>query len=429
MQVSVEKTSEIVRKMTVNIPEEVVQEKMEARFKSLAREIKLDGFRPGKVPVSVVKKQYGNRVRGEILGDLMQSSYFDALTEQSLNPAGQPHIVPDEQKEGLQYVAEFEVYPTIELDNLENLALSRMTAEVGDSDLNEMIDKLREQKKDWREVERASQQGDRVTIHFSGESEGENFTDGKVEDFKVEIGAKQMISGFEDALIGLQKGEAKSFEATFPEGYGNPKLSGKTAQFDIELVGVEEAVIPELNEEFIVSYGIEDGDLAAFQEDIRNNMERELGMALSRKLKNQVMDAVYENVSVTLPNALVDQEIESMTKSYVENAKRQNITPSDDELAREQFEEQARRRVALGLILSDVIQKHEINVDNERVKSTLEDLAQGYGDPDEIIKWYYQDESRLNEIKQMVLEDQVVDWIVSHAQVTDEAVSFEDAMN
>lgn len=428
MQVSVEKTSELSRKMTVSVPEEVVQEKMAARLKSLAREVKIDGFRPGKVPQHVVKKMYGDRVRGEIAGDLIQTTYYEALQEQDLRPAGHPYIHSSDEAEGFKYTAEFEIYPEISLEGLEQIQVSRPVATVQDVDVDGMIEKLRAQKKGWSIVERASQEHDRVTISFSGACEGENFTDGKVENYQVEIGAKQMISGFEENLIGLKTGASKVFELPFPEEYGNEKLAGKVAQFDVEVISVEEPVLPEIDEAFIKAYGIE-GSMDAFREDIKSNLESELEQALRGKLKNSVMNALYEKIQITVPNTLVDEEVENMMKPYIETAKRQKMKLEDLKLPRELFEEQAKRRVALGLILGEVIHKNDIKVDDNKVRATIEDMAKSYERPKDVVDWYYSDESRLNDVRQMVLENQTVDWLVAQAKVTDESISFGDAMN
>ncbi len=429
MQVSVEKTSELSRKMTVSLPEEMIQDKMEARFKSLAREVKIDGFRPGKVPVRVVKKMYADRVRSEITGDLIQSTYFEALQKQELRPAGQPHIHPAEESAGFEYTAEFEVYPEILLEGLSSLEIKRPVATVEQADQDTMIAKLREQKKVWNTVEQASAEDDRVTINFSGVCEDENFTDGKVENYSVEISSKQMIPGFEDELIGLKAGANKTFEVTFPEDYGNEKLAGKVAEFEVELTKVEKPVLPEIDEEFIKTYGVEDGTLESFNVNIKSNMERELAQGIKGKLKNVVLDALYEKVKITLPKVLIDEEVQKMIKAYGENAKKQNMKLEDLDLPKEMFEEQAKRRIALGLILGEIIQKNEIKVDDIKVRSTIEGMATSYERPQDIIEWYYADEGRLNEVKQMVLEEQTVDWIVEQAQVTDQAVGFEDIMD
>ncbi len=428
MQVSVEKTSELSRKMTVSIPDAVVQEKMETRFKTLARTVKVDGFRPGKVPASMVKKLYGDRVRNEVTGDLIQSTYFEALQQQDLNPAGHPHIHPSEKVEGFEYVAEFEVYPEIALDGIGNLHIERPNATVEESDVDNMIEKLRQQKKTWNGVERASQEGDRVSIHFSGVCEGENFTDGKVENYQVEIGGKQMIPGFEDELKGLSAGESKTFSVTFPEKYNSEKLAGKPAEFEVELVKVEAPVLPEVDADFIKAYGVEDGDAVTFRADVRANMERELAQGLKNKLKTAVMDALFEHISVSIPNALIDQEIQALMKPYAERAKNMRLKLEDLNLPRDMFEEQAKRRVALGLILGEVIHKNELKVDADKVRAVIDDMAKSYERPEDVVNWYYADKSRLNDVQQMVLEDQAVAWIVSQAKVADVTVGFDQVM-
>jgi len=428
MQVSVEKTSELSRKMTVSVPEEVIQEKMAARLKSLAREVKIDGFRPGKVPQHVIKKMYGERVRGEIAGNLIETTYIEALKEQNLKPVGYPHIHPVDEAEGFKYTAEFEVYPEISLEGIEQIAVSRPVSSVQDVDIDDIIEKLRAQKKSWALVERASREHDRVTISFSGVSEGENFTDGKMENYQVEIGAKQMIPGFEENLIGLNAGTNKTFEVTFPEQYGNEKLAGKIAEFDVEVISVEEPVLPEIDEDFIKAYGI-DGTLDTFREDIKSNLEVELEQALWSKLKDIALNALYEKFQITVPNALVDEEIESLMKPYIETAKRQKVKLEDLKLPRDTFEEQAKRRVALGLILNDIIKKNSMKVDDNKVLSTIEDMSKSYERPKDVVDWYYSDESRLNDVRQMVLENQAVDWLIAQVKVSDETISFSDAMS
>ncbi len=428
MQVSVEKTSELSRKMTVCVPEEVVQEKMAARLKSLAREVKIDGFRPGKVPQHVIKLMYGDRVRGEIAGDLVETTYFEALKEQDLRPAGHPHIHSSDETEGFKYTAEFEVYPEISLEGVVEIEVLRPVATVQEVDVDGMIEKLRAQKKSWLIVERVSQEHDRVTISFSGASEGENFTDGKVDNYPVEIGAKQMISGFEENLIGLKVGDNKTFEVSFPEEYGNEKLAGKVAEFEVDVISVEEAVLPEIDDAFIKAYGIE-GSVDAFREDIKNNLESELEQALRSKLKNAVMNALYEKIQISVPNTLVDQEVEILMKPYIETAKRQKMKLEDLKLPRDAFEERAKRRVALGLILGEIIYTNEIKVDDNKVRSTIKDMAKSYERPGDVLDWYYSDDSRLNDVRQMVLENQTIDWLVARAKVTDEIINFSDAMS
>jgi len=429
MQVSVEKTSELSRKMTVSVPEAVVQEKIAERLKSLARSVKIDGFRPGKVPQHVVKKMYGDRIRGEIASELIKATYYDALQDQDLKPAGHPYIEPVDETEGFKYTAVFEVYPEITLEGIDQLEVVRPVATVSDSDVENMIEKLRAQQQSWHIVDRPAQEHDRVTISFSGTSEGENFTDGRVEDFQVVCGSKKMIPGFEDNLVGLETGSNKTFTLTFPEDYDNKVLAGKVAQFAVDVIKVEEPLLPEIDEDFVKAYGIEDGSVESFREDVRNNMDRELEQALRSKLKSSVMDALYEKIQLTVPNTLVDMEVDSLMKPYIETAKRQKMKLEDLKLPRDVFEEQAKRRVALGLILGEIIQKNAIKLDSNKVRSTIEDLARSYERPDDVINWYYSDESRLTDVQQMVLEDQVIEWLVARVKVSDETVNFNDVMD
>ena len=429
MQVSVEKTSELSRKMTVSVPEAVVQEKMAERLKSLAREVKIDGFRPGKVPQQVVKKMFGDRVRGEIANDLIKETYYDALQDQDLNPAGHPHIQSLDEADGFKYTAVFEVYPEISLEGVDQLEVLRPVATVNDSDVDQMIEKLRAQKQSWHIVDRPAQEHDSVTISFSGTSDGENFTDGRVEDFQVVCGSKKMIPGFEDNLVGLEAGANKAFALSFPEDYGNEKLAGKVAEFEVDVIKVEEPLLPEVDEDFVKAYGIEDGSVESFRADVRNNMERELEQALRSKLKSSVMDALYEKIQVTVPNTLVDMEVENLMKPYVETAKRQKLKLEDLKLPRDVFEGQAKRRVALGLILGEIIKKNAIQLDSNKVRSTIEDMAKSYERPDDVVGWYYSDESRLNDVQQMVLEDQAIEWLVVQAKISDETVNFSDVMD
>lgn len=428
MQVSVEKTSELSRKMTVSLPEDVVQEKMTERLKSLARDAKVDGFRPGKAPQQVIKKLYGERVRQEVAGDLIQTTLSKALQDQNLKPAGYPQIQLTEEVNGFGYIAEFEVYPEIALDNIGQLEVIKPISSVQESDVDGMILKLREQRKTWEVADRLSQESDRVTITFSGVSDGENFTDGKVENYQVEIGSKRMIPGFEDQLIGLKAGDNKTFEIAFPEKYGNEKLAGKLAQFDVEVSSIEESVLPEIDADFIKAYGIEDGSEASFRQDVKENMQRELERALRGKLKNSLMDALYEKIKINIPNVLVDQEIESLMQPYIENAKKRKLKIEDLNLPRDNFEDQAKRRVALGLILGEIIRKNDIKLDAEKVRSTIEDMAKSYERPADVVNWYYSDESRLADVQQLVLEDQTVEWLASQVKVSEQELAFSDVL-
>jgi len=429
MQVSVEKTSELSRKMTVIIPEDIVQGKINERLKTLAREVKIDGFRPGKVPQNVVKKMYGARVKEEITGDLIQTNYFKAVQDNDLRPAGMPQIESVQADEGFQFTATFEVYPEISLEAVDAAAVTKPVAAVGTSDVAAMIEKLKEQRKVWVASEQDSKDGDKVTIKFSGVCDGENFTDGTVDDFQVELGSKSMIPGFEEQVTGLAVGATKTFEITFPEEYGNEKLAGKAAEFEIEVLKIESSALPEIDAEFIKAYGIESGDEEEFRADVQTNMQRELDQALKSRLKNAVMDALYATVPVALPVVMIDQEVESLMKPYYENAKKRNVDINDVKPANADFEDQAKRRVALGLILAEIIQQNEIKAGDDQVRVVIDEMAASYEDPEQVVSWYYGDKKRLAEVEQLVLEDATVEWVLGKVKVTDESVAFSDVMD
>jgi trigger factor len=427
MQVSVELTSELSRKMTVSIPTTVLEDKINSRLKSLARDVKIDGFRPGRAPAKIVAKLYGDRVKGEVTGDLIESTYFEALKQEKLNPVAQPQIVPAEG-EGLVYVAEFEVYPEISLDGLQQIKITRPVAEVSEADVDAMIEKLRVQQARWKAVERPSQLEDQLTINFSGVVNGENFTNGVTENMKVLLGGKQMIPGFEEELLGLSVGANKTFSIAFPADYHNTKLAGQLAEFTIDVVSVEERELPEIDAEFMQAYGIADADPAAFRLDVRESMERELLQGLKNKLKTNVLDSLLAEISIALPNALVGQEIQAAIQPYAARAQQMGVQP-DLQAQVELFEQQARRRVALGLILGEIIQKHGIKVDADRVRQFVEDAAKSYESPEDVVNWYYSDVSRLNDVQQLVLEDLAVEWVVNQAEVNDATFSFSEVMD
>ncbi|HYE35728.1 trigger factor [Methylocaldum sp.] len=429
MQVSVETTSELSRKMTVQVPEEKIQEKIASRLRSLANEVKIDGFRPGKVPQGLVKKRYGQQVREEVLSDLIQSSFYEAVREEKLKPAGMPQITARRVDEGngLEYEASFEVMPEFVLMPLETLEVRRFVSEVNEQDLDAMIERLREQRKTWQEVGRAAAVGDRVTISFEGKIGEESFTDGKVENLAVVLGANQMIPGFEDKLAGATAGSTLDFELSFPADYPNQKLAGNAAQFAVEMLKVEEGVLPEVDAEFAKSYGIEDGGVEAFRNDIRANMEREMKRALQTRTKTSVMDALFTKNTIALPNALIQDELEHLLTPYREAAqkRRQNL---DQAKLKEQLEPLARRRVALALILGKVIETNNLVADQKRVRSTIEDLAMSYENTEEVVRWYYAERERLREVENVVMEDQVVDLVLEKAKATEEKVAFQELM-
>ena len=429
MQVSVETTSELSRKMTVIVPEDKIRKQVDSRLQSLSSKAKIDGFRPGKVPQAVVRKRYGQQVREEVVSDLIQSSFYEAVRDEKLNPAGAPQIKANkiDEGEGLEYEASFEIMPEFVPMPLETLEVKRFKSSVGDEDIQGMIQRLREQRKSWKSVDRASAKEDRVVIAFEGTQGEESFTNGRVEDFPVVLGSGQMIPGFEDKLTGLQAGTKLEFDIDFPAEYPGEKLAGKTGHFAVEVIKVEEAVVPELDAEFIKSFGVESGELSGFQADIRANMEREMKRALKSRTKSSVMDQLFDRNSIQLPQVLVQDELNDLLKPYHESA-RKHKQPLDEEAMKPQLEPLARRRVALALILGKLIDAHGVKVDPARVRSAVEDLAASYEDADEVVRWYYADPSRLREVENMVLEDQVVDLILEKAKTKEESIDFQALM-
>lgn len=429
MQVSVESTSELSRKLNIQVPEAEIQEKIETRLKSMAGRVKVDGFRPGKVPRSVLKKQYGGQVREEILSDMIQTTFESAVRQEKLKPAGPPQIIAHkaEEGEGLEYDAIFEVMPEFVVMPLETLAVKRYVSDVTDADVETMVDRLRDQRKTWNAVERASADGDRVTIAFEGWEGEESFTNGRVDDFAVLLGAKQMIPGFEEKLVGVATGEHHEFELAFPEDYPSEKLAGKTGRFVVDVTKVEEPVLPELNDEFVKAFGIEEGGVDAFRADIRGNMEREMRRALKTRSKGSVMDALYGSNPLTLPNVMIQDELNSLAEPYRDSAKQQKQILDEAKL-KEHLDPVARRRVALALILSQLIDSYAVKLDANRVRDTVYELAQSYEDPEEVVRWYYADRTRLREVENLVMEDQIVDVVLEKANAAEEQIDFQALM-
>lgn len=430
MQVSVEATSELSRKMTVQVPEERVQEQVAKRLKSMAGKVKIDGFRPGKVPHSLIEKRYGPGVRDEVLSDLIQSSFYEAIRSENLTPAGGPTITAAEtaEGEGLSYVANFEVMPEFVPMPLESLDVKRYVSEVTDQDLDAMVQRLREQRATWEVAERPASQADRVTISFEGLLGEENFTNGKVENLPVELGSNMLIPGFEDRLVGAVAGNNLDFDIAFPEDYSAEKLAGKVARFVVEVAKVETKVLPEVDAEFLAAFGIEDSDVGAFRADIRENMTREMNRALKARIKSSVMDELYErNIAVSLPNVLIEQELEQLLSPQREAAQKQK-QKLDEAALKERYEPIARRRVVLGLLLNKLIESEKLAVDQKRVREAVEDIAMSYESPEQVIQWYYNTPEQLRNVEGLVLEEQLVDVVLAKAKVVETPIAFSELM-
>lgn len=431
MQVSVESNSDIKRTLTISVPQEEVDAVTTKRYDEVKRTARIDGFRPGKIPMSVIKQKFGASIKAEALSELTQNFFYKAIMEEKLNPASQPVITPnDNATEGFEFSATFEVYPEITLNSFDNLELKKPVAVISDDDIDGMVEKLRTQKIVWKEVKRKAKDGDRVTINFTGMVNDEAISEEPIKDFPVVLGSKSMIPGFEKELKGVKKTEELAFELAFPDDYQEKKLAGQLGQFQVSVNLVEGSKLPEVDEEFIKEFGVDSGDMADFREDLSKNMTGEADKALLSKRKEIVMDALVENNDVSVPEALVDNEINQMMASMKERAEQGQQSPLPmPELPREMFEAQAKKRVKLGLLLSEVIKVNDIKADDEKVQQRIEEFAQQYGDPEEVINWYKSNPQERSKIESVVLEDQLVDWMLEKSKVTEEALSFDELMN
>ncbi|MBY4675084.1 trigger factor [Marinobacterium arenosum] len=430
MQVSVETTSGLERQMTVTVPAERVDQDVNSRIQQTARTARIDGFRPGKVPVKVIKRRYGPGIREEVLGQVVQESFYEALQQEELMPAGGPSIEFKNDKEGedFQFVATFEVYPQVELADYSSAEITKLKAEVQDADLDQMIETLRKQQAGWEAADRAAAEGDRVKIDFEGFIDGEAFDGGKGENMELVLGSGTMIPGFEDGLVGAEAGAEVELNVAFPEEYHAENLKGKPATFKVKVNAVEAQVLPELDEAFFEKFGIEENTLDGFKAEVRKNMERELAQSLKMKLKDQVFGKLVEINEIDVPSALVDGEIDNLRRQAIQQFAGPNADLDPNMLPKEMFEEQAKRRVTVGLLIQEVIKANEIKVDEDRVRSTVEEMAETYQEPQQVIDWYYGNKEMLSQIENLVLEDQVVDQLLASAKVSEEEVSYEEAI-
>jgi len=423
MQVSVERGEGLERRMTVGLDPEQIESDVDKRLRELARSVRLPGFRPGKVPVKILRQRYGGQLRQEAFAELVKSSFAEALSEEELQPAGPPRIEPDvdQSTKRYAYTAVFEVLPEFELSTLDGKVIKRPAAEVTDADLEAMFTRLREQRKTWNPVERSAQEGDQLTVSFTGTIDGEPFEGGSGDEVKIELGSGRMIPGFEDGLLGAKAGDERRLELQFPDEYHVRDLKGKPAVFDVRVGEVAEPVLPELDADFAKAFGIEDGDLERFRSDVRANMKRELKERIDARVKSQAMDLLLEANQIDLPDVLVKQEILALKEQT-----RRRVAGGNFELPDDLFQEQARRRVALGLVIAEVVRANEIKVDKERVREAVEDLASSYEQPQEVIDYYYNNEHHLASVESLTLENQVVDWVMENAAVVDEAATFDE---
>ncbi len=424
MQVSVEAGEGLERKVTVQVPAETVELEVNNRLNSLKNTVRVDGFRPGKVPLKVIKQKYSGTILQEVAGELMQSSFREALTQENLKPAGDPQIQAENLVLGqvMEYTATFEVYPEIALSPVTDLAIEKIDASVADADVENMIDVLRKQKMDWAEVERASANEDRITIDFVGSVDGEKFDGGSANDMPMVLGDGQMIPGFEEHLTGLKVNEETTFKVSFPDDYAAKDLAGKEAEFAVTIKKVEEPKLPEINEDFAKAFGVESGDVEQLKSEIKANMKRELGRRLRTLLKEKVMDALISANPVDVPSAIVQQEAETLKKQT-------EVQAPGSERTLDSFIDDAKRRVQLGMVLAEVAKISALNINADMVKSRIEEMARDYDDADEFIRYYMSNNELLRGVETLVMEDAVVDWVAEQAKVTTNNSSFDEVMN
>ncbi|KPY04138.1 Trigger factor [Pseudomonas coronafaciens pv. oryzae] len=427
MQVSVENTSALERRMTIGVPAERIETEVNKRLQQTARKAKIPGFRPGKVPMSVIRQRYEDGARQEALGDLIQATFYEAVVEQKLNPAGAPAVEPKSFEKGkdLEYVATFEVFPEFTVADFDTIAVERLSADVADSDLDNMLEVLRKQNVRFEVTDRAAQNEDQLNIDFVGKVDGEVFAGGSATATQLVLGSGRMIPGFEDGLVGAKAGEERVLNVTFPEDYQNLELAGKAAEFTVTVNTVSEPKLPELNEEFFKQFGIKETGIDGFRTEVRKNMERELRQAIKSKVKNQVMDGLLAANPIEVPKSLLENEVNRLRVQAVQQFGG-NIKP--DQLPAELFEEQAKRRVELGLIVAEVVKQFDLKPDDARVREMIQEMASAYQEPEQVVAWYYKNEQQMNEVRSVVLEEQVVDTVLQKASVTDKSVSYEEAV-
>lgn len=434
MQVSIETTSGLERRLTVGVPATRVDQEVDVRLQKAAKNVRIPGFRPGKVPMKVMRQRFGAGVRQEVLGEVMSQSFQEAVVQEQLRPAGQPSIEPRnlEAGEDLEYVATFEVFPDVETVEMSGFEVERPQAEVGDEDIDNIIEVFRKQRGSWEVVERAAREGDKVDIDYNGTRDGEPFDGGSAEGSDLELGSGRMIPGFEDGIVGMSAGDEKILALTFPEDYHSEELKGAAVEFKVKLNSVTELQLAPLDEELFLSYGVEAGGEEQFRKEVGENMTRELKNAVTAKVKQQVMDAVIEqHDSLEVPRSLIAQETDALRQQMMQQFGGAGGAPDLDLkslLPDDMFAENATRRVKLGLLLSEMISKFELTADADKVRETIEEMASTYEEPEEVVNWYYSNQEQLASIESRVLEDQVVEKLLENANIVEKACSYQDAI-
>lgn len=431
MQTTLESLNGLERRLNVSLPLTEIDTEVSARLKKIARTAKLAGFRPGKVPLKIVEQQFGPQVRQEVLGDVVKKSFGDAVREQNLRVAGLPSIEPRSGGEGggaFEYSATFEVYPEVTVTDVSSLQFKRPVHEIVEADVDRTLEILRRQRVKFDPVERPAAAEDLVTIDYRGTIDGVEFPGGSASDHGVILGQGRLLPEFESHLVGLSAGATAAFDLQFPDTYHGKDVAGKTARFEVTLQRVAAPRLPDLDAEFAKQMGIEDGDLEKLRAEVRSNVEREIKARVRKRIKDQVMQALLDANELPIPKSLVDMEAQRLTQATMQDLASRGVDVQRLPFPAEGFETQARRRVSLGLILAELVRAHDLGPRPEQVRAVVEEHAQSFEHPREVVKWYYQVPERLNEFESVVLEDNVVQWVTRTAQVEDEAVGFDELM-
>ncbi|MFQ1048104.1 trigger factor [Avibacterium paragallinarum] len=429
MSFNIETTQGLERRVTLTVPAETVEQAVREELKRVAKNARVDGFRKGKVPPHIIEKRFGASVRQDVLGDLLQKHFFNVLVESKVNLAGRPTFNVEQFEAGkdLVFTATFEVYPEVELKGLDQIKVEKPVVEISEADIDKMVDVLRKQQATWEETQEPAKADDRVTIDFVGSVDGEEFEGGKATDFVLAMGQGRMIPGFEEGIVGHKAGEQFDIDVTFPEEYHAENLKGKAAKFAITLKKVEVMVLPELTDEFVAKFGPNTKTVADLRAEIAKNMQRELKNALTARVKNQVIEGLIEQNPIDVPAAAVEQEIDVLRQQAAQRFGGNQQQAS--QLPRELFEEQAKRRVQVGLLLAEVIASNELKVDEDRVNAMIDEIASAYEQPAEVVEYYKNNKELMNNIRNAVLEEQAVDAVLAKAQVSEKAASFDEVMN
>jgi trigger factor len=422
--------SALERRLDLKVSIAELDKEVEQRLKRLGKDIKMPGFRPGKVPSNVISMKHGAQARQEALTEALGRIFEAAVSEQQMRIAGYPSIEPkmSESTTHVEFSAVFEVYPEITLNALTHVEIERPVLEVSDAEVDNTLVILRKQRSNYEPVDRPAAAGDRVMVDFLGKKNGETFQGGSANDYPFVLGSGAMLPGFENAVLGMKAGEAKSFEMTFPEDYSAQELAGQAVTFEVSVKEVREAILPEIDADFARALGVESGDIVQMRAEIESNLKREVKKRLHAKVKNQVMDALYKANPIDVPNSLVEMEIQRAMQAARQDVEQRGMKLKDFPMQPEWFADQARRRVSLGLLLSEIVQAHDLHAKSDQVKAIVEESAQSYEHPEEVVRWYFAQPQRLAEIESVAVEDNVVAWALASARVVDKAAAFDELM-